>query len=1297
MKINFNTNRNISSIVDTNGNTTTFVYDTAGKLTNIQDASGKSSTLSYGLNGFVSSVTDPAGRVTNYEYDTSGNLIKVTDPEGKVTTFAYDTDHNITGITDARGIKTTVGYDTSDRVTSISHPITINGTTTTSQTAYAYDSTNLVTSVTDGEGKRVDYTTNPNGNVVQVTENPLDAVNKAVTTYTYDNNNNLTKVVDANTNKANGTAAYVYTYDTKGNMTGVQLPENQNATYEYDNQNNLIKEQDFNQNVSTNDYDGKDNQTEATDSNVQTTASRYDTKGNLLYDTYPMSAADNLLANSSFELDSNNDNWPDHWQQFKAPGSTATFAWANISKFGGKSVSISNPTGWAVISSDQFEYTAGVKYIASTYVKTDNTTGTALVKIEYSDGQNNLLGTEYSSQIKGTQDWTRLQTVIDSVPANTKTITISVGLNAGSGTAYFDGIQLEKGSTLSAYNLVDNSSFERSDSTSPSMPENWTNSGNLTANDKIIQNVNPGDDNVYIGKSSFQMTGEAGKDKFVQQRINVSGDANTKLTLSGWSKQMGANPSGGVYALQVGIHYTDGSPIDWDYANDFSKTASDWQHVAAEVNPKKVFDYIDVYYYYKNQTGTAWFDALRLEIGASITSNTYDAGGNYLTSVKNPLGNSISFGYDAVGNKTSVKDAKGQTTSFSYDGRNLLTKVTDAKLGITSYGYDGNGNRTTVTDAKGNITRYDYNEFNLVSKITNSLNQVTQFEYDKNGNQTKLVYPKGDSITSTFDALNRLNGTYVNGVKKWDYSYDANGNLTSVTDTSGKQTVFRYDKNDRITKKTQGSLTTDFGYDANDNQTSVKVTAGTASVSTEFAYDKLNQLIALSRNGSNRAKFVYDERGNLTSVKRANNSYTSLQYNDSNRLSELKNYKNNGDVLDSYKYSYDPNGNQTRIVTNNGTISYEYDSLNQLTKETLADGTTIAYEYDAVGNRTKKTETKGTTVATTNFTYNVGNELTNVNSQAYTYDQNGNLTNDGNKTYVYDEENQLIDVKDNTGASIAKFTYDQEGKRTSMTTSIGTTYFHYNGDKVIEETDANNNVTAEYTWDDQGNPVTMVSGGKTYYYHLNGHGDVTALTDENGNIVAQYLYDAWGNIISSTGAMKDLNPYRYAGYRYDQETELYYLMSRYYNAEIGRFISRDSFYGVADNPQSLNLYMYSKDNPVRYKDPSGNYPYLIVIGFVALNLIKNVSQTAAKKYLTKAFKKFNQKYKISWYKDSKHIIFVQDRKTGKRVFAIDKGPAMYRRNGSSKKKQFSGYWHFHVYNSHYQVKGMGPKGFTIIK
>jgi RHS repeat-associated protein len=128
----------------------------------------------------------------------------------------------------------------------------------------------------------------------------------------------------------------------------------------------------------------------------------------------------------------------------------------------------------------------------------------------------------------------------------------------------------------------------------------------------------------------------------------------------------------------------------------------------------------------------------------------------------------------------------------------------------------------------------------------------------------------------------------------------------------------------------------------------------------------------------------------------------------------------------------------------------------------------------------------------------------------------------------------------------------------------------------------------EYTWDAEGNPVSMTKSGATYYYHLNGHGDVTALTDANRATVAQYQYDAWGNIISYSGTMKDVNPYRYAGYRYDKETGLYYLMARYYDPGVGSFTTRDTFHGFDEDPSSINQYVYTANNPVMRIDASGH-------------------------------------------------------------------------------------------------------------
>ena len=223
----------------------------------------------------------------------------------------------------------------------------------------------------------------------------------------------------------------------------------------------------------------------------------------------------------------------------------------------------------------------------------------------------------------------------------------------------------------------------------------------------------------------------------------------------------------------------------------------------------------------------------------------------------------------------------------------------------------------------------------------------------------------------------------------------------------------------------------------------------------------------------------------------------------------------------------------------------------------------------------------------TNYTYDNGNQLASVNGQAYTYDANGSLTNNGAKTFVYNEVNQLTQVKNSGGSVIASFTYDDQGRRISSTVS-GTTYqYHYSGDKVIYITDGNNNILNEFSYDPQGNPATMAYNGATYYYHVDGHGNITALTDASGNTAAQYTYDAWGNILTQSGTVASTNPLRYSGYMYDGATGLYYLMARYYDPGVGRFITRDTFHGFENEPQSLNQYAYCHNNPVVYVDPSG--------------------------------------------------------------------------------------------------------------
>ena len=134
----------------------------------------------------------------------------------------------------------------------------------------------------------------------------------------------------------------------------------------------------------------------------------------------------------------------------------------------------------------------------------------------------------------------------------------------------------------------------------------------------------------------------------------------------------------------------------------------------------------------------------------------------------------------------------------------------------------------------------------------------------------------------------------------------------------------------------------------------------------------------------------------------------------------------------------------------------------------------------------------------------------------------------------------------------------------------------------------------EFIYD--GNGLCGVKcNNENYLYRKNAQGDITHILDNAGMVVAKYVYDAWGNhaILDANGndlasGVGVLNPFRYRSYYYDEETDLYYLQTRYYDPELGRFLSQDDVsYLAPDSINGLNLYAYCSNNPVMNVDPTG--------------------------------------------------------------------------------------------------------------
>ena len=139
------------------------------------------------------------------------------------------------------------------------------------------------------------------------------------------------------------------------------------------------------------------------------------------------------------------------------------------------------------------------------------------------------------------------------------------------------------------------------------------------------------------------------------------------------------------------------------------------------------------------------------------------------------------------------------------------------------------------------------------------------------------------------------------------------------------------------------------------------------------------------------------------------------------------------------------------------------------------------------------------------------------------------------------------------GANSITYDYDEEGLRTAKTVNGTKSKYVYTDDKLTFMQSDNN--TMYFSYDSTGRPLSFWLNGTWYAYQCNQQGDVVGIIDENRQKVATYSYDAYGNQLSTepTSAAGNLNPLRYRGYVYDEETKWYYLQSRYYNSEVGRF------------------------------------------------------------------------------------------------------------------------------------------------
>ena len=178
---------------------------------------------------------------------------------------------------------------------------------------------------------------------------------------------------------------------------------------------------------------------------------------------------------------------------------------------------------------------------------------------------------------------------------------------------------------------------------------------------------------------------------------------------------------------------------------------------------------------------------------------------------------------------------------------------------------------------------------------------------------------------------------------------------------------------------------------------------------------------------------------------------------------------------------------------------------------------------------------------------------------------------------------------DSVSGDAFSYTYDANGKRLTKTVNGATTNYYYAGGRMVGLMTGTN--AMRFRLSASGEYIGFTYGGNAYYYVKNLQGDVVDIVNIYGYSVVQYTYDAWGRILSVTGSRANdlgvINPFRYRGYMYDEETGLYFLTTRYYNPEWGRFLTFDTTLGANGDIHSYNLYAYCSWNPISFKDATG--------------------------------------------------------------------------------------------------------------
>lgn len=482
--------------------------------------------------------------------------------------------------------------------------------------------------------------------------------------------------------------------------------------------------------------------------------------------------------------------------------------------------------------------------------------------------------------------------------------------------------------------------------------------------------------------------------------------------------------------------------------------------------------------------------------------------------------------------------------------------------------------------------------------------------YDKELRLKEQKWNGSLSGRNTYDGYGNVavHEDLLNGIRE-EYQYDLIGRLVRQENSLGQAMEIAYDGKNRVESIYQ--------------KLEIKGSAGTGNsagitskIKTGYVYGKAEKqqspglLYGLTIDGEEKISYTYDALARLAAKKlhlgdgkEWETTYCYLKGVGEGTTTTLLEHLKSGD--DTLSYTYDALGNISTIAEN-GIIKtgYTYDALSQLIREdNRLEDKTICYTYDAGGNlRTRKTYgyTQDETITGAvleEHTYTYGNtrwkdQLTAYDGETITYDAMGNPLNYRGMQMEWQHGRELKQLTKD--GKTLHYEYDDNCIRVGKKGSGKTENYYLRGEKIA--TIQSGNDIMHFVYDAEGTLFSIRLDGTDYYYLHNGQNDIIGLIDSQGIQVVSYQYNSWGRPINMTDVSHDgvgsKNPFRYKEYFWEEETGLYYVGSRYYDPETGRFLNPDTPSLVKaglESHNNKNLYSYCDNNPITRSDKEGEF------------------------------------------------------------------------------------------------------------